>query len=62
MKSSAINIDIIGGLGSLTKEEEKALSEYFKNKKSLFRTDSSKAKIQGLNKPKSTARMTNHKA
>lgn len=28
-----LNVDFIGGLGSLTKEDERKLSEYFKNKK-----------------------------
>ena len=35
MKTNKIDLDIdfIGGQGSLTKKEEKQLSEYFKNKK-----------------------------
>jgi hypothetical protein len=28
-----LDVDFIGGLGSLTKEDEQKLSEYFKNKK-----------------------------
>lgn len=28
-----LNVDYLGGLGSLTPHEEKALSEYFKKKK-----------------------------
>jgi len=32
-KKSESDLDFIGGLGSLTAEEEKALSEYFKKKK-----------------------------
>jgi hypothetical protein len=32
-KREFLNIDYIGGLGSLTKEDEQKLSEYFKNKK-----------------------------
>lgn len=28
-----LNVNYIGGLGSLTSQEEKTLSEYFKNKK-----------------------------
>lgn len=31
-KKEFLNIDFIGGLGSLTKEDEQKLSEYFKNK------------------------------
>jgi hypothetical protein len=33
MKKKKIDFDFIGGQGSLTKEEEKLLSDYFKNKK-----------------------------
>lgn len=38
MKSSKIelNVDIIGGHGSLTIEEEKALSAFFKQRKSII--------------------------
>jgi hypothetical protein len=32
-KREFLDVDYIGGLGSLTKEEEQKLSEYFKNKK-----------------------------
>jgi hypothetical protein len=32
-KKSEIDLDFIGGLGSLTAEEEKALRVYFKKKK-----------------------------
>lgn len=32
-KKDFLDVDFIGGLGSLTKEDELKLSEYFKNKK-----------------------------
>lgn len=32
-KKDFLDVDFMGGLGSLTKEDEKKLSEYFKNKK-----------------------------
>jgi hypothetical protein len=32
-KKDFLDIDFIGGLGSLTKEDEQKLTEYFKNKK-----------------------------
>lgn len=32
-KKDVLEVDLIGGLGSLTKEDEQKLSEYFKNKK-----------------------------
>ena len=32
-KKDFLDVDFIGGLGSLTKEDEQKLSEYFKNKK-----------------------------
>ncbi len=32
-KTTITDVDFIGGLGSLTAEEERALSEYFKKKK-----------------------------
>jgi hypothetical protein len=32
-KKEFLDVDFIGGLGSLTKEDEFRLSEYFKNKK-----------------------------
>ena len=32
-KKEFLDVDFIGGLGSLTKEDELRLSEYFKNKK-----------------------------
>ncbi|MBK8442939.1 MAG: hypothetical protein IPL35_05795 [Sphingobacteriales bacterium] len=32
-KREFLDVDYIGGLGSLTKEDEQKLSEYFKNKK-----------------------------
>lgn len=40
MKTKKIDLDIdfIGGQGSLTKIEEKQLSDYFKNKKLLEKT------------------------
>jgi hypothetical protein len=34
-KKTELDIDFIGGLGPLTKEEEKALSDFFKAKKAL---------------------------
>ena len=43
-----LDIDFIGGLGSLTKEDEKKLSEYFKNKK---KTQSKE--LKGKNRTKS---------
>ena len=33
MKTKDLEIDFIGGQGSLTKEEEQAISEYLKRKK-----------------------------
>ena len=53
-KKIELDVDYIGGLGPLTVEEEKALSEYFKNQKK------SSTHIPSLNKralhkrPKST--------
>ena len=32
-KREFLDVDFIGGLGSLSKEDEQKLSEYFKNKK-----------------------------
>ncbi len=32
-KKDFLDVDFIGGLGSLTKEDEQKLSEYFKSKK-----------------------------
>jgi hypothetical protein len=32
-KKDFLDVDFIGGLGTLTKEDEQKLSEYFKNKK-----------------------------
>ena len=32
-KNEFLDVDFIGGLGTLTKEDEQKLSEYFKNKK-----------------------------
>ena len=43
-----LDVDFIGGLGSLTKEDEKKLSEYFKNKK---KTQSKE--LKGKNRTKS---------
>jgi len=34
-KKRELDVDFIGGQGPLTKEEEKAISEYLKNKKLL---------------------------
>ena len=34
-KKSELDVDFIGGQGSLTTKEEKAISEYLKTKKSL---------------------------
>jgi hypothetical protein len=34
-KSKELDVDFIGGQGPLTKAEEKAISEYIKNQKSL---------------------------
>jgi len=34
-KNIELDVDYIGGLGTLTENEEKALSEFFKKKKSL---------------------------
>jgi hypothetical protein len=34
-KSKELDVDFIGGQGSLTKEEEQAISEYIKNQKKL---------------------------
>ena len=34
-KQTELDVDFIGGQGSLTKEEEKAISEYLKTKKML---------------------------
>ena len=41
MRTSKIELDIdfIGGQGSLTTEEEKALSDFFKQRKSTAKTD-----------------------
>jgi hypothetical protein len=36
---SDLNLDFIGGQGSLTKAEEKQLSDYFKSKKLINKTD-----------------------
>lgn len=48
-KKDFLDVDFMGGLGSLTKEDEKKLSEYFKNKKKtqskgLKRRNSTKSK------------------
>jgi hypothetical protein len=37
-KKSDLEIDSIGGIGSLTIEEEKALSDFFKKKKTTKKT------------------------
>ncbi|SHG11959.1 hypothetical protein SAMN05444372_102324 [Flavobacterium micromati] len=37
-KKSDLEIDRIGGIGSLTIEEEKALSDFFKKKKTTKKT------------------------
>lgn len=48
-KKEFFDVDFIGGLGSLTKEDEQKLSEYFKNKK---KTQSKKLKSRNRTKSK----------
>mgnify|MGYP000456859766 CR=1 FL=1 len=43
-KTEFLNVDFIGGLGALTKEDEQKLSEYFKNKKKAQSINSNKIK------------------
>lgn len=48
-KKEFLDVDFIGGLGSLTKEDEQKLSEYFKNKK---KTQLEKLRIKNSSKSK----------
>ena len=41
-KKLELDVDVIGGLGSLTAEEEKALSEFFKKRKTAKTSKSKK--------------------
>lgn len=47
-----LDVDFIGGQGSLTAEEEKALSDFFKERKSTAKT---KKKAKVSSRPKTTA-------
>lgn len=48
-KKDFLDVDYIGGLGSLTKEDVQKLSEYFKNKK---KTQPKEIKSRNRAKPK----------
>lgn len=52
MKTSKVvlDVDFIGGQGPLTTEEEKALKDFFRQKKFAAKT-----KTKGLGRPKTTA-------
>ena len=54
MKTKRIDLDVdfIGGQGSLTKEEEIALSNYFQQRKSIIRAN---VKSKGSGQVKTTA-------
>jgi hypothetical protein len=45
-KKTELNVDFIGGEGSLTAEEEKALSDYFRRKKHNTRCLNDNSKTQ----------------
>ncbi|MEI6886060.1 MAG: hypothetical protein WCO02_16330 [Bacteroidota bacterium] len=53
-KKIELEVDYIGGLGPLTVEEEKALSEYFKNQKKSSKLKPSPKKRSLHKKSKST--------
>ena len=53
-KKIELEVDYIGGLGPLTVEEEKALSEYFKNQKKSSKHIPSPKKQSLDKRPKST--------
>lgn len=51
-KKIELDVDFIGGQGSLTIEEEKALSIFFQQRKSTKKTS---IKSKGTGRPKTTA-------
>ena len=53
-KKIELEVDYIGGFGPLTVEEEKALSEYFKNLKKSSKHNSSSKKHSLHKRPKTT--------
>jgi hypothetical protein len=53
-KSKELDVDFIGGQGSLTKEEEKQISEFLKSQK-LLRDKKQVHKLGRKNKSKATA-------
>lgn len=53
-KKAELDVDFIGGQGSLTKEEEQALSEFFRSRKSQ-RTDLGKSRKKVFTRKKVAA-------
>ena len=53
MKKSELDVDFIGGQGALTVEEEKALSDFFKQRKLLAKADSATKKARPTKRSKS---------
>ena len=52
MSKVVLDVDFIGGQGALTADEEKALSDFFRQKKLSAKT---KAKTKESKRPKTTA-------
>lgn len=53
-KKAELELDFIGGLGSLTVKEEKALSDFFRQRKLTSKNTSHNKKIVTSSRPKVT--------
>jgi hypothetical protein len=49
-KKNELDVDFIGGIGPLTKEEEKAISEFIKAAKERRKKPTTRQKVQAANK------------
>lgn len=54
-EKTELDVDFIGGQGSLTVEEEKALSDFFRKRKMTSKTSVDKTKQWTAKRPKVTA-------
>lgn len=54
-QKNELDVDFIGGQGSLTIEEEKALSDFFKQRKSTSKSSVGTKKSKLANRTKTTA-------
>ena len=54
-RKNELDVDFIGGVGSLTKEEEKRISDFIKSRKTKQKLTPQKTRVKVTNKKRVTA-------